>query len=180
MAALVFMLAVIVPAWATADDTLVRFDGGIGVHPVAGVGTAVDVNGTLVLPAVRNDFVRGTIIVPPGGRPWVIARLKATVKVDGSIGVDGRGLLLGGGPNLGRTGGNPQRVKARLFCGNDHWETAVVDMEANGDFRIKDVLVPVPPTVALTPPDPCENSVLLILSAGGNWFAAGIEKLDDE
>jgi hypothetical protein len=180
--ALVLMLAVIVPAWAAADDSLVRFDGGIGVHPVAGVaGTGViDANGNNVFPdVVRNDFVRGDVRVPPGGRPWVISRLKANVKVDGRISVDGRGLLLGGGPALGRTGGNPQRVRARLFCGNEQFQSALVDMEPNGDFRIKDVLAPVAPTVALTLPDPCENAVLLILSAGGNWFAAGIEKLDD-
>jgi len=26
------------------------------------------------------------------------------------------------------------------------------------------------------PPDPCESPVLLIVSAGGRWFAAGIQK----
>ncbi|MBI2216350.1 MAG: hypothetical protein HYU51_03540 [Candidatus Rokubacteria bacterium] len=178
---LVLSLALVVPAWAHADDSLVRFDGGIGVHPVAGVSGVgvIDANGNNVFPdVVRNDFVRGGVRVPPGGRPWVIARLRADVETDGRISVDGRGLLLAGGNNLGRNGG--QSVRAVLFCGNDRFQTdPPVALEANGDFRIDDVLMPVAPTVLAFPPDPCENAVLLIVSAGGNWFAAGIEKLED-
>ena len=47
----------------------------------------------------------------------------------------------------------------------------LVALAPNGDFEIDDVLTPMPP-------DPCTNPVLLIVSAGGNWFAAGIPKLD--
>ena len=61
---------------ATADDSLVTFDGGIGVDPVSGI--------TSNAPAL--NVVRG---IPPGGFPWVIKRLRAGVQVDGRIHVDG-------------------------------------------------------------------------------------------
>jgi hypothetical protein len=138
-----------------AADDLVRFDGGIGVIPVsnvnaAGVGTA--------------NVVLG---VPPGGQPWVIARLTAEAKGDGRISVAGRGLLLAGGNGIGTNGG--QSVEARLFCAGVAHDTGLVPLEANGDFRIDDVLSPAPPS-------PCESPVLLIVSGGGRWFAAGIPK----
>ena len=132
----------------TADQRLVRFNGGIGSQPLRS-GPAVNV-------------VNG---VNPGGVPWVIADLKAEVKVDGAIRVDGRGLLLAGTNNIGRNGG--QSVRARLFCGGVAHDTAVVPLDEAGDFRIEDVLNPVPP-------NPCEGAVLLIVSAGNAWFAAGI------
>ena len=143
-----------VPSLAQADDRLVRFDGGIGVVPARVGGVA--------------NVVRG---VNPGGQPWVIARLTVDVKTDGRILVDGRGLLLGGGDNIG-TNAN-QSVRARLFCGpvvgaTIH-DSVLVPLEPNGDFRIDGVLAPVPAT-------PCANPVLLIVSGGGNWFAAGIPK----
>src|ERR1700682_2709044 len=87
---------------ATADDSLVRFDGGIGVDPVSGI----------VSNAPALNVVRG---VPPGGFPWVIKRLRADVKADGRVHVDVRGLLLSGGNVIGTNGG--QRVLAMLFCG---------------------------------------------------------------
>jgi hypothetical protein len=43
----------------------------------------------------------------------------------------------------------------------------LVPLETDGDFRIRDVLSP-------APPNPCATPVLLIVNAGGNWFAAGI------
>ena len=140
---------------AAAQDRLVRFEGGIGVIPARVGGVA--------------NTVRG---VPPGGQVWVITRLSADVRTDGRISVDGRGLLLGGGENIGTNGG--QSVRARLFCGPAGAETAfdsaLVPLEADGDFRIESQLSGVPPAV-------CERPVLLIVSAGGNWFAAGIPKL---
>src|ERR1700681_1937614 len=66
---------------ATADDSLVRFDGGIGVDPVAGI----------VANAPAPNVVRG---IPPGGFPWVIKQLRADVRADGQVQVDVRGLLL--------------------------------------------------------------------------------------
>lgn len=132
----------------TADQRLVRFDGGIGSQPLRSGAAVNAVNG-----------------VSPGGVPWVIADLKAEVRVDGAIRVDGRGLLLGGTNNIGRNGG--QSVRARLFCGGVAHDTALVALDEAGDFRIEDVLNPVPP-------NPCDGAVLLIVSGGGAWFAAGI------
>lgn len=150
--AAVFFLSVMAPG-VRADDALVRFDGGIGETPVSSLTAA--------------NVVQG---VSPGGQPWVIARLTADVKVDGRISVDGRGLLLAGGDGIGTNGG--QKVEARLFCGGVAHDTGLVALEPNGDFRIDDVLTP-------TPPSPCDRPVLLIVSANGRWFAAGIPKLRD-
>ena len=148
LAALGFSLA------AAADDRLVRFDGGIGVIPTGS----------------SNTTVRG---VAAAGQIWVISRLSADIRTDGSISVDGRGLLLGAGNNVGLNGN--ARVFATLIC-----ETATpfpqhssnlagVALEPNGDFRINDVLTPVPAA--------CPSPVLLIRNAAnGGWFAAGIPK----
>jgi len=148
LGALLIGLAFSLPA--AADETLVRFEGGIGSQPLRS-GPAVNV-------------ARG---VNPGGIPWVIERLTADVKTDGRIFVDGRGLLLAGGDNVGGTAN--MSVRARLFCGAVSQETGLVPLEPNGDFRINDVLSPLPPV-------PCDNPALLIVNAGGAWFAAGILK----
>jgi hypothetical protein len=138
-----------IPLASAAD--LARFDGGIGVQPLrAG--------------ALPNEVIN----TPPAGRPWVIERLTARVRTDGRITVDGRGLVLAGGANVGTSGG--QSVRAQLYCGGlPHNSVALVPLEANGDFRIDDQLLP-------APPNPCANPVLLIVSAAGSWFAAGIPK----
>jgi len=167
---LVLPLMALVPLGATADDSLVRFDGGIGVDPVSGIASNA--------PAL--NVVRG---VPPGGFPWVIRRLRADVQSDGRIHVDGRGLLFAGGNAIGTNGG--QKVLAMLFCGAPgaagslgnatahSSDPAGVPLEPNGDFRIDDVLTPVPPA-------PCDNAALLIATPGTHrWFAAGIPKADD-
>jgi hypothetical protein len=151
------LLAVLSPVPAAADQ-LVAFEGGIGVVPVRAGGLATTVRG-----------------VNPGGQPWVIAKLDAVVQDDGRIKVDGRGLLLAGGDNIGTGGG--QTVGATLFCVNDgnvEHKTATADavlLEPDGDFQIVSVLTPPPPV-------PCENPVLLIrgTAGDGNWFAAGIPK----
>ncbi|PYQ71185.1 MAG: hypothetical protein DMG01_26160 [Acidobacteria bacterium] len=167
---LVLPLMALVPLRATADDSLVRFDGGIGVDPISGI----------VSNAPALNVVRG---VPPGGFPWVIKRLRADVQSDGRIHVDGRGLLFAGGNAIGTNGG--QRVLALLFCGAPgaggslgnatahSSDPAGVPLEANGDFRIDDVLTPAPPA-------PCDNAALLIATPGTHrWFTAGIPKADD-
>lgn len=145
---------------AMADESLVRFKGGIGVNPVSSV-VGIDPTGL-----ANRNVVRG---IAPGGQPWVIESLKADVRVDGRIRVDGRGLLLSGGEGIGTTGG--QQVRAILFCGSGAGITAhssgLVTLEPDGDFRIDDVL-------DSTPPSPCNSPVLLIVNAGGRWFAAGI------
>ena len=161
----------ITPLGAVADDSLVRFDGGIGVDPVAGI----------VSNAPALNVVRG---IPPGGFPWVIKRLRADVKIDGRVQVDVRGLLLAGGNVIGTNGG--QRVLAMLFCGapgaNGTLGTATahisdpagVPLDANGDVEIDDVLTPAPPSR-------CDSPALLIATPGAHhWFAAGIPKADDD
>jgi hypothetical protein len=163
-------LVALTPVRATGDDSLVRFDGGIGVDPVSGIASGA--------PAL--NVVRG---VPPGGFPWVIRRLRAEVQTGGQIHLEGRGLLLAGGNVLGTNGG--QKVLGILFCGAPgaagsqgsatahSTDPAGVALDVNGDFRIDDVLTP-------TPPNPCDSPVLLIATPGTpHWFAAGIPKADD-
>jgi hypothetical protein len=120
---------------------------------------------------VSRNTVRG---VNPPGQLWTIAALKAVVDNDGRIQVRGRGLLLAGGNAIGTNAG--QSVMATLICGVATpvlSNTGLVPLEANGDFRIDDMLTPVPA-------NPCESPVLLIRNGGGAWFAAGILKLDDD
>lgn len=157
-------LVFVLPLTAAAEAPLVKFDGGIGATPAA------IVSGVLVINTTRG--------VTPGGRPWVIESLRAEVKIDGRVSVEGRGLLLGGGDGIGTTAS--QFVRARLFCGPAASATVhqsgLVELEANGDFPIDDVVAPMDPTTAATPPAPCTSPVLLIVSGSGNWFAAGILK----
>ena len=145
-----------------ADDTLVKFKGGIGVHPVSNVAVGPPL-------VVSVNTVRG---VNPAGQIWVIRDLDAKVKTNGDIKVEGKGLVLAGGNNAGRTSG--QIVFATLICEAAAPFTlrstnpAGVPLGANGDFEIDDVLAPIPPT-------DCASPMLLIRSvSGGTWFAVGI------
>jgi hypothetical protein len=151
---------------AAADDDLVKFRGGIGVIPVSSAAGVANADGTS--PNVNRNVVRG---VNPPGQIWVIEELRAEVEVGGRIRVDGRGLLLGGGNNIGLNAN--QSVMATLICEAvapfTLLNTGLVPLEANGDFRINDVLNPAPPAE-------CTSPVLLIRNAGGAWFAAGIVK----
>jgi hypothetical protein len=128
----------------------------------------VAADGTITV--VRN-IVR---TVNSAGQIWVISDLKADVRADGRISVDGRGLLLGGGNGIG-TNANA-RVFATLICEAvgpftlRSTNLAGVPLEANGDFLIDDVLSPAPGPV-------CASPVLLIRNAANLvWFAAGIVK----
>ncbi|HEV8585803.1 MAG TPA: hypothetical protein VGT02_12600 [Methylomirabilota bacterium] len=158
---------VLLPLSAVADDTLARFKGGIGVIPVSsGVGTAATAE------VVNRNIVRG---VQPAGQIWVIRDLDATVKTDGSISVQGRGLLLGGGNSIGFNAN--ANVFATLLCGaaapfTAHSTAAAgVPLAPNGDFEIDDLLSPAPTA--------CASAVLLIRNAANlGWFAAGIPDLD--
>jgi hypothetical protein len=79
-------LAALAPVAAMTSDTLVKFKGGIGVIPVSSVAGNASATGTF------SDVNRNTVrTVNPPGQIWTIADLKARVKVDGSIKVDGRG-----------------------------------------------------------------------------------------
>jgi hypothetical protein len=173
---LALFLVGVLPTVALTADTIARFQGGIGVLPVSNAAGTANADGTF--PNVTRNVVRG---VNPGGQPWVIADLNAVVKADGSIKVDGRGLLLAGGNNIGFTAG--LSVFATLICGpvpngpfTQHSSNdAGVALDAAGDFRIDDFLSTMPPMT-------CANPVLLIRNtaggaANGVWFAAGIPKL---
>jgi hypothetical protein len=150
-------------------DTLVKFKGGIGVIPISNVL----VDATTGAITVNRNIVRG---VNSAGQIWVIRNLEARVKTNGEIKVEGEGLLLGGGNNIGTN--SDQSVAAQLFCGAQIFTSAGVPLELNGDFEIKDILDPSPL------PGECVNPVLLIRSINlttgvlGNWFAAGIPDLD--
>ena len=152
-----------------ADETLVRFRGGIGDIPVANVVGPANPDGTF--PDVTRNIVR---LVNPAGQIWVISDFRADVKVDGRIRVDGRGLLLGGGNAIG-TNGNAS-VFATLICEATPPFTQFssnltgVPLAADGDFEIDDMLAPAPPAQ-------CGSPVLLIrVTPSGAWFAAGIPK----
>jgi hypothetical protein len=150
-----------------ANDTLVKFRGGIGVIPVsAGQGQAATAT------VVNRNIVRG---VQPPGQLWTIADLRAEISANGQITVRGKGLLLAGGNTIG-TNAN-QSVRATLICDNvanpTLFDTNLVPLEPNGDFHIDDVLVPAAPAV-------CASPVLLIRNPAGAWFAAGIEDLGND
>jgi hypothetical protein len=164
----VLFLGVALPLSALADDSLAKFKGGIGVIPVSS-GVVPAGQQPLTSEVVNRNFVRG---VPPPGQIWVIADLRADATTDGSIKVRGKGLLLGGGNGIG--GNANQSVRATLICEAAApfilHDTNLVPLEPNGDFRIDDVLVPLPPI-------PCDSPVLLIRNPAGAWFAAGIPDL---
>jgi len=160
---LALIMIALVQLPAAADDSLVRFEGGIGVIPVSSATGVQNASGSF--PDVNRNDVRG---VAPGGQPWVISSLSVEIKTDGRIEVDGRGLLLAGGNAIGTAAG--QMVQARLFCGTAAFNSGLVALDPNGNFEIDDVLTPRPPAT-------CASPVLLIVNAGGRWFAAGIQKL---
>ena len=151
-----------------AEETLAKFEGGIGVIPVSG-GQGTDATAT----TVNRNMVRG---VQPAGQIWVVDDLEAQVTPDGRIQVKGEGLVLGGGNNVGRATG--QRVFATLICEaaapftEHNSDLAGVPLAPNGDFTSDDVLSPAPTT--------CDSPMLLIRNAANlNWFAAGILTSDD-
>ena len=169
-AVIVLALGVSGLAGAHDRDVLARFDGGIGVIPVANGAGPVNADGTF--PNVKLNVVRG---VPPGAGPWRIASLNADIDTNGRIKVRGRGLLLASSNSIGQNAG--QSVFATLICEAtapfvEHNTTFSVPLAADGDFRIDDVLSSVPAT--------CPSPVLLIRNTGGVWFAAGIPKIDEE
>jgi hypothetical protein len=150
-ASLVCLVAVLFALPTPAEQSLARFDGGIGATPLRAGGAANQVQG-----------------VNPGGLPWVITSLKANVQVDGHIRVDGRGLLFAGGNLVGRSGN--VSVRARLYCDTIAHDSSPVPLDSDGDFTIEGDLAPLPPIT-------CANPVLLVLNGGGTaWFAAGVPR----
>jgi hypothetical protein len=168
---------------AQADDRLSRivaFSGAIGSQPFANVGGV----------PVPNDVLG----IAPGGRPWELLKLKASVDVNGMLNLRAKGLLLGGGNNIGRPA-IPRNVQATLFCNeggvNNAWNSSAAAVDAQGNFNIAGALVPVAPNIAPIPPNPCSLPILLIrnstaattpggLPVPGAWFAAGIVDVGDD
>ncbi len=170
--AVALCLGVVFPLVAAADS-IAKFKGGIGVHPVSNVAGTANADGSF--PNVTRNIVRG---INPAGQIWVIADLRAEVGVNGGIKVRGKGLILGGGANAGRATG--QSVFATLICEAAapftelNTNPAGVLLAPNGDFRIDDTLSPAPPLN-------CASPMLLIRNAAGQtWFAVGIPGSGDD
>ena len=151
------------------------FKGGIGVIPVSsGVAVTPTQPTALVVESVNRNIVRN---VQPAGQIWVIDRLDATVSPNGRIKVDGKGLILGGGNNAGRAPDGTS-VFATLICEPTAPFTERISSPAgvllapNGDFRIDDVLSPLPPDVCISP------MLLIRNAANSGWFAVGIPSKD--
>jgi hypothetical protein len=154
-------------------DTLAKFKGGIGVHPVSNVTVTLSGDPPVQVVTVSQNIVR---LVQPAGQIWVIDKLDARVKTNGDIKVKGKGLILGGGNNSGRATG--QLVFATLICEaaapftERNTNPTGVPLSPEGDFEIDDVLMP-------PPEGECASPMLLIRNAaGGTWFAVGIPDLD--
>ena len=158
---------------------LVSFSGAIGVDPLtaAGVGPgATDV----------VNVVRG---INPGGRAWVLRRLRADVGTDGSISAKGIGLLFASG-DLIATRGTIAQVVATLACGAAdasarRFTSPPAALDSAGNFRIEGALSEDGSNPAVMPAT-CDNPVLLIRAvnattgAAGGWFAAGIPGDSDD
>jgi hypothetical protein len=163
-----FLASSIVADAKQRENSLVKFKGGIGAIPISNVV----VDATTGAITVNRNMVRG---VNSPGQIWRIEDLEAEITDNGQINIEGDGLLLGGGNNIGTNGG--QSVAAQLFCGDQTFTSSGVPLEANGDFNIKGTLDPLPL------PDVCDTPVLLIRSINpttgvlGSWFAAGIPDL---
>jgi len=160
-------------ASAASPPVLLKFKGAIGVDPLTAAG-GVDV----------LNVVRG---INPGGRAWVIRKLDATVYIDASIVVQGKGLLFSSGDVIA-TRGPVAQVAATLACGpaNDTAAKFTSDpapLDTAGNFTIRGSLRDGFGNVATLPPS-CDNPQLLIRAFGaagpGGWFAAGILESDDE
>ena len=88
-AVVLFAVGTIGHVHAQGNDSLARFEGGIGVIPVSTVSGPANPDGSF--PNAKLNIVRGIF---PGAGPWRIADLRAEVDTTGHIKVRGRGLLL--------------------------------------------------------------------------------------
>jgi hypothetical protein len=166
------LFAVSAGALAHQDKTLVSFEGAIGVDPLSAAGGVDALN-----------VVRG---VNPGGRAWILRKLRASVSKDGAISARGAGLLLASGDVIGTRAGITQ-VVATLACGPANATASVFHsppaaLDAFGKFHIDGTLSQDGVNAAVLPPT-CDNPALLIRAfannAPGAWFAAGIPSDDD-
>ncbi|HEX8028438.1 MAG TPA: hypothetical protein VF491_08255 [Vicinamibacterales bacterium] len=170
-------------AGAAGNDQLARFDGGIGVDPVSSFAPPVLTSEATsqTFENVSRNFVRG---VRGSGVIWQIADLKAVVDADGRIRAVGRGLIVGGGDQIGQS--LNIQVVATLICeaqapfvelnSADFAGISFVDgapLDVDGNFRIDTMLRsrngdPIPSS--------CGSPILLIRSLNGAWLAAGIPR----
>src|SRR3954466_14042165 len=170
-AVVLFALGIVGHVSAQGNDSLARFEGGIGVIPVSTVSGPANPDGSF--PNAKLNIVRGVF---PGAGPWRIADLRAEIDTTGHIKVRGRGLLLATGNSIGQNAN--QSVFATLICESSapfverSTSRTGVRLDPNGDFRIDDVLDPAP--------DECPSPVLLIRNTAGVWFAAGIARSGDD
>jgi hypothetical protein len=106
------------------------------------------------------------------------------VQSGGSITVNGKGLILAGGNNLGRAPTPALSVIATLFC---HLPTtsiptppqfstssAGVLLSPTGDFQINDTLSPPPPATCTSPMLLIRNAATAMGGFPNTWFAGGI------
>ena len=168
------------------SSVLFKFDHGTGnqvFRSAAGVPTLNTVAG-----------------VAPGGAPWGITSLDATIKTNGDIRARGEGVVLLGGDGLGTRAG-PRQVILSLFCRNVPVPPAVsaaliltpfnsepVDLDEDGNFVVRGKLTD---ATGATPPlncgDTVDNRPVLLIRAvtpanpttgtpatPGAWFAAGL------
>jgi hypothetical protein len=100
---------------ALAAEQSLTFKGGIGVIPVSSVSCVPAatpcVAGPQTTVTINQNIVRG---VQPAGQIWVISDLTAKVSSNGSITVQGSGLVFGGGNDAGVSAG--LNVLATLSC----------------------------------------------------------------
>src|SRR5258706_2484429 len=94
----VVLFGIVTPLSAAADDSLVKFKGGIGVIPVsAGVAVAPTLATAQTVESVNRNNVRR---VQPPRQLWTIVDLKAEEDDDGSIKVSGRSRIVAGGISI--------------------------------------------------------------------------------
>ncbi|WP_298834926.1 hypothetical protein [uncultured Piscinibacter sp.] len=159
-------LAALAAGTVQASDPLVQFSGAIGVDPVAGFVTDP-------ITKQKEPVENAVLGVPPGGRGWILRKLRAEIDPDGSISAKGSGLPFTGSNAIG-TRGSVGQVFATLFCSGVAHHSPIVDLDLAGNLVIKGKL-------GATPPSPCLSPVLLIRGTAGlqPWFAAGIPGAED-
>jgi hypothetical protein len=96
-------LGVVFSLPAAADDTSLKFKGGIGVIPVSSVTCVPSATPCVTGPTVTvdSDSESECSSRPATRRPDLGDRRSAQVSANGSITVHGKGLVLGGGNGAG-------------------------------------------------------------------------------
>jgi len=166
-----------------------QFNGGIGVHPISTItgcpattACLTDPDSDTTTPSPTSSTVSFNIVrgVHPAGQIWVINNLAATVQSNGKITVNGIGLILAGGNNLGRAPTPALSVIATLICEaaapfTEHTSSLTgVLLSPTGDFQINDTLSPLPPATCPSPMLLIRNAATAVGGFPNPWFAGGI------